>query len=531
MATWCGSSRALPDHRIASNSRLTFSGDNIGNNITNITNTTTTTTDFNNTTSAAVAAANTAAIVSTNTNTISDTATETSGNGGAAIYDYFTALGNPNTRNLILNGAIPSQYPLGPLLSPPANDSFFATVGDSLPTPIATTPNPASIPLLHIGGTCHGAYHGAPLTTALGPPLLTPPAPPLPPLLPPPTLHPGCIFPYAGGYPFYGHTRNYLPQTPPDIQGNSREPFPFVPSWVPSFATTPATVPQLHMSNVNPRPAASIPQAQCSPRAVAAAQSIDDPYLNSLATQNFSSPSLPPLSNLPSPIVLSPFGRSAWTTASRDMPPSSTRRRIPNRGAVDLTKREPDLETTNSGVDPSIPLATMPPATRRRSIASGTDSGVRKRRPSAATSPTSRPSKARRKDSICRRNDQSSPFDDDDLQNLGGGGDLETIDLSNATEVPAEILAPKVDNRVKIGNFQCVICMDDTTALTVTHCGHLFCSECLHSSLHIDTMKRACPVCRSKVELKGAKKPTKTYYHLELKVMTKTKQGKRPADT
>jgi hypothetical protein len=32
-------------------------------------------------------------------------------------------------------------------------------------------------------------------------------------------------------------------------------------------------------------------------------------------------------------------------------------------------------------------------------------------------------------------------------------------------------MAPKVDSRVKIGKFQCVICMDDTAALTVTHCG------------------------------------------------------------
>ena len=47
----------------------------------------------------------------------------------------------------------------------------------------------------------------------------------------------------------------------------------------------------------------------------------------------------------------------------------------------------------------------------------------------------------------------------------------ESIDLSNVDKVPAELLAPKVDNRVKLGNFQCVICMDNVTSLTVTHCG------------------------------------------------------------
>lgn len=60
--------------------------------------------------------------------------------------------------------------------------------------------------------------------------------------------------------------------------------------------------------------------------------------------------------------------------------------------------------------------------------------------------------------------------------------------------------------------------------------GHLFCSECLHSSLHIDSMKKTCPVCRTKVDLKDKKgKNTKSYYHLELKVMTATKKGKQPA--
>ncbi|KAJ3550813.1 hypothetical protein NPX13_g11456 [Xylaria arbuscula] len=287
------------------------------------------------------------------------------------------------------------------------------------------------------------------------------------------------------------------------------------------------------MSNVNPRPAASLPQAQHSLPAAEAAQSIDDPYLTSLAAGNFSSPSLPPLSNLPSPTSSSPFGRSSWATAGQEMPPPAARRRPSNRGgAVDLAKQEPDFDDTSSTIDPSIPsVTTMPPRTRRRSVASGTGPAVRKRRSSAATSPSNRPSKARRKVSLADDENEPSPFDDDDLYSLDGKVESETIDLSNATEVPANLLAPKVDNRVKIGKFQCVICMDDTTALTVTHCGHLFCSECLHSSLHIDTMKRTCPVCRSKVELKGAKKAAKTYYHLELKVMTKTKMGKRPADT
>ncbi|OTA80438.1 hypothetical protein M434DRAFT_86414 [Hypoxylon sp. CO27-5] len=71
--------------------------------------------------------------------------------------------------------------------------------------------------------------------------------------------------------------------------------------------------------------------------------------------------------------------------------------------------------------------------------------------------------------------------------------------------------------------------MDDASHLTVTHCGHLFCSECLHSALHIDNMKKTCPVCRTKVDPKEKKgKNQKSYYHLELKIMTANKKGKRP---
>lgn len=58
--------------------------------------------------------------------------------------------------------------------------------------------------------------------------------------------------------------------------------------------------------------------------------------------------------------------------------------------------------------------------------------------------------------------------------------------------------------------------------------GHLFCSECLHSALHIDSSKKCCPVCRSKVDIRTTGKNLKSYYHLELKVMTATRKGKQP---
>ncbi|KAL7799980.1 hypothetical protein V8C37DRAFT_363660 [Trichoderma ceciliae] len=107
-----------------------------------------------------------------------------------------------------------------------------------------------------------------------------------------------------------------------------------------------------------------------------------------------------------------------------------------------------------------------------------------------------------------------------------------TIDLTEATDVPDELKKPVVDNRVKLSAFQCVICMDNVTGLTLTHCGHLFCAQCLYSSLSIESTRGKCPMCRAKIDMKPRENyhlKTKGYWPLELKLMTRTRQGKRKA--
>ncbi|KJR80820.1 uncharacterized protein SPSK_05224 [Sporothrix schenckii 1099-18] len=80
---------------------------------------------------------------------------------------------------------------------------------------------------------------------------------------------------------------------------------------------------------------------------------------------------------------------------------------------------------------------------------------------------------------------------------------------------------PEKKNLIKLSGLQCVICMDDMTDMTVTHCGHLFCGECLFSSLH-STEQRICPICRSKIEMRAphmsTAKMARTYYPLQLKL-------------
>lgn len=64
-------------------------------------------------------------------------------------------------------------------------------------------------------------------------------------------------------------------------------------------------------------------------------------------------------------------------------------------------------------------------------------------------------------------------FESSDIEEDSG---LKVIDLVDKDEVPEEVAEPepKEKNTVRLGTFQCVICMDDVTDLTVTHCG-MFC--------------------------------------------------------
>ncbi|PSR78100.1 hypothetical protein BD289DRAFT_377066 [Coniella lustricola] len=75
--------------------------------------------------------------------------------------------------------------------------------------------------------------------------------------------------------------------------------------------------------------------------------------------------------------------------------------------------------------------------------------------------------------------------------------------------------------------------MDSATNLTVTHCGHMFCAQCLHQAMHSEVTKRICPMCRQKLDLRprdhAPSRTSKTFFHLELKLMPSKRQGKQPA--
>ncbi|CAH0043314.1 unnamed protein product [Clonostachys solani] len=112
------------------------------------------------------------------------------------------------------------------------------------------------------------------------------------------------------------------------------------------------------------------------------------------------------------------------------------------------------------------------------------------------------------------------------------------IDLTETNnELPDDLIdiapVPKEeDKRIKLSAFQCVICMDDASVLTLTHCGHMYCAQCLHSSLTVEATKGKCPMCRQKVDMRSRdlyNSKVKGFWPLELKLMTSTRKGKRKA--
>ncbi|GKT53758.1 slx8 protein [Colletotrichum tofieldiae] len=297
----------------------------------------------------------------------------------------------------------------------------------------------------------------------------------------------------------------------------------------------------------------------------------NDEYLSALVDGNFSSPSsYPRHPQVFADTQQTNLAQSPQDTPSRHASGAPLRPSCPARNtsqntnaAVTAVARNPTSHPAyhDNEVEESLfvssddePEVTMPVQTRRRAstiLSSDHDPepdeivapATRKRAApsSAPTRGTAAPKRRRTSQPQALRNRTATPnflgldddiFGEDRVDTKGKEKDEEVIDLADVNEVPEDLKAPKEDNRVKISAFQCVICMDDVTALTVTHCGHLFCSECLHSALNVDATKNKCPICRQKVETKDRSDytaKTKGFWPLELKLMTASRKGKQRA--
>ncbi|KAF7955611.1 hypothetical protein EAE96_004537 [Botrytis aclada] len=204
-------------------------------------------------------------------------------------------------------------------------------------------------------------------------------------------------------------------------------------------------------------------------------------------------------------------------------PPQIPSRASDNYGVVDLTDSSP---------------AMVPPPERRRAL-SGTSlrpatitrpKSPKRRKPSGGGLSKSTSAKRRKLSPS-----ETKPEEDVEVVDLAENSNLEEYEAAKAKRQEDLIKQQNQDEAtkpVKLVEFQCIICMDNPTDLTVTHCGHLFCSECLHSALHAgNNGRKSCPVCRTSISttsLPGRKPPKNGTFPIAIKLMTANKMGKKP---
>lgn len=116
------------------------------------------------------------------------------------------------------------------------------------------------------------------------------------------------------------------------------------------------------------------------------------------------------------------------------------------------------------------------PAKKQRRVSRQETSSSSTSQPAQQSSKARRTSTTRKQQGLKKEQAEDElilEFDDSDEDRNGGEEIIDLLGSDDAVPPPAPPVPapPKEDNVVKLGNFQCVICMDDCTDLTVTHCG------------------------------------------------------------
>ncbi|PQE07415.1 e3 ubiquitin- ligase complex slx8-rfp subunit slx8 protein [Rutstroemia sp. NJR-2017a WRK4] len=165
----------------------------------------------------------------------------------------------------------------------------------------------------------------------------------------------------------------------------------------------------------------------------------------------------------------------------------------------------------NDSTDPSAP----PPTSRRSSIVDLTESSppmpANKRKAETATS--TRPPKISRTNSRTPKlvSAQLKPAEDVEVVDLAENDNLQEYEAAQAKRQEDLIKQQNQEEAtkpLKLVEFQCIICMDNPTDLTVTHC-----------------------VCRTTISTgtHGRKPPKNGLYPIAIKLMTANKKGKQPS--
>ncbi|KAI3399396.1 hypothetical protein diail_7123 [Diaporthe ilicicola] len=258
---------------------------------------------------------------------------------------------------------------------------------------------------------------------------------------------------------------------------------------------------QSHLSQPSANPAPqlqpSIPATlhdflQIDPRQARPREPNSDDFVEALATGDFSSPSLPPYSPQSPPQHRTGYDQIFNQSAPQQRPALSSRfppaHRVPDPEAGLLKLEDPgdgDHDEDDKITVDSL-LSEMPTTRKRtRAAASPNDLDVG---PSAPKRP--RAAAARRAATPGRSRNTPRPassrnyapvqtavtIESDDEDSLFGGdgdsGGVELLDLTKSEDVvPRHLFQPPKDTSTKLSTFECVICMDAATNLTVTCCG------------------------------------------------------------
>ncbi|TAQ83245.1 hypothetical protein B7494_g8431 [Chlorociboria aeruginascens] len=205
-----------------------------------------------------------------------------------------------------------------------------------------------------------------------------------------------------------------------------------------------------------------------------------------------------------------------------DFPFPPTPRHIsPSSSVVDLTS-SPEQNKNMAGSN-----------RKRKATDSGAGRAAKTARASASASGSGhvpRSSRSTRASSRATPSAKRETADVVDLVHVEDDSQYDEFKVKQQAELIKQQQQDEADKPRKLAEFQCIICLDNPTDLTVTHCGHLFCSECLHNALYAgNNAKKQCPICRTTVNnLKINGKPPKNgVFPMEMKLMTANKKGKQ----
>ena len=245
----------------------------------------------------------------------------------------------------------------------------------------------------------------------------------------------------------------------------------------------------------------------------------------------------PPMGNTASTSSNRPSSQHLESIGTRQTLPSTTSRRRPlvadhSEDWLDLSNEEPSavdysghifgaiIENPEPQRIPHLPVDhhtenNMPPVTRRQ----------RSSFVDLTTGPSSppQPPPTRGVPRSLKRSAQDAEEDRSTKRTRGTTHHIDELDLTeeapSAEEelqraeqekaIAAQQAEPENTGPLKIGQRQCIICMENYTNATVTVCGHIYCHECLTQALiagekNNDRGVGNCPVCRKPLNRKKA---------------------------